>query len=215
MLIAALCVGIVFILLIISELLWRAGILQGEWMRKSVHASIAAFVAFWPWLMSWNYIKLIALSFLAGAIINRLLNIFHMLAGLRQSSIGDINFAIAIFACAWLTDVKIFFCLAILHLALADSVAALIGQKWGGGWRYEVFGQLKTIIGSMAFWLVSFLILGIGGLFAHTTLNYGQYLLVLAVLPPILTFLENFSILGADNLTVPVATVIALNLVTG
>ncbi len=215
MLIAALCVGIVFIMLLISELLWRAKILQGEWMRKSVHASIAAFVAFWPWLISWNYIKLIALAFLAGALINRLLNFFHMLAGLRQSSIGDINFAIAILASAVLTDVKIFFCLAILQLALADSLAALAGQKWGSRWQYQVLGQLKTVVGTMAFWIVSFLILGIGGLFAHNNLDYGQYLLVLAVLPPILTILENLSILGADNLTVPIATVVALNLITG
>ena len=214
MLVSILCVLIVAAILVSTELLWRHKVLKGELLRKSVHSSIAIFVAFWPWLISQHYIELIGGAFIVGVLLNRQFNIFHMLAGLRKGSLGDIDFALAITLCAFLTDIKIFFCLAILHLALADSAAALAGQRWGKRWRYQVFGQTKTLVGTMTFWFVSLLIMGAGGLFAHNYLTYSDYLLVVFALPPVLTALENLSYLGADNLTVPAAVIIALRLIS-
>ena len=211
---AAFLVAIVLLVLIIAEVLWRGRLLQGEWLRKFVHASVAVFVAFWPWLISWHWIELIGVAFLVGTFLNRRLRIFHMLAGLRSGSLGDIDFALVIVACALLTNIKIFFCLAIIHLALADSAAALAGQKWGKRWSYGVWGYYKTVIGSMAFWFASLCILGVGGLFANSAISYRDYVVLLLALPPILTALENVSYKGVDNLTVPLAVVLALKLVS-
>lgn len=207
-------VSVVAAILILTELLWRKKALKGEWLRKSVHLAIATFVAFWPWLISWGWIELIGLAFLLGVLINRRFKMFNMLAGLRRGGLGDVYFALAIIACALLTDVKIFFALAILHLALADSAAALSGQHWGKVWQYKIFGQTKSLVGSMIFWAISLMIIGAGGLFAYDYLSYNSYILALFVLPPTLTALENFSVYGLDNLTVPVAVVIALQLIS-
>jgi dolichol kinase len=63
-----------------------------------------------------------------------------------------------------------------LHVALADGFAAIIGTKYGRAWAYKVFGQTKTIIGSMTFWVVSLCILGIGLLFAHDLIPFSHYI---------------------------------------
>lgn len=212
MLAAFLCVFTVFLILAVSEILWRTQALRGEWLRKFVHTSVAGFVAFWPWMMSWGWIQAIGVAFLAGTLINRKLKIFNMLAGVRKASFGDLDFALAILACALLTNVKIFFCLAILNLAIADSFAALAGQKWGKSWRYNVFGQSKTLVGTMVFWLASLGIFGVGGLFAHNMLPFSSYLVLVVALPPVLTLLENVSWRGIDNVSVPITAVLALRL---
>jgi dolichol kinase len=105
-----------------------------------------------------------------------------------------------------------FFTLAILTMALADGLAAVIGQNYGSQWRYKVFHQLKTVVGSMTFWFVSTCILGAGLLYAHDVINFNHYVLLVLVLPPVLTIVENVVGLGLDNIFVPLAVIIALQI---
>jgi uncharacterized membrane protein len=66
----------------------------------------------------------------------------------------------------------------------------------------------------MTFWLASLCILGVGLLFAHDIIAFNHYALLLILLPPTLAFLENLAVLGLDNVVVPVAVVLALQLAT-
>ena len=104
--------------------------------------------------------------------------------------------------------------MAILHLALADGLAAIVGQNFGDYWRYRVYGQVKTVVGTMTFWLVSLIILGVGSLLAPSSVDYSHFGLIIILLPPILSFVENFSIKGTDNITVPFVLLIALRAVS-
>jgi phytol kinase len=201
--------------LLIDEFLWRRKLVHGELKRKLVHIVVTAFVAIWPWIMSWKAIQLIGIAMVLVLLVNRQLKILHYLGGIRQKTYGEVFLALAITTTALLTDNKVFFAVAMLQVALADGFAAIIGTKFGGNWRYKIFGHTKTIIGSMTFWIVSICILGVGLLPAHNAIPLNHYTVLLISLPPILTLVENFAALGTDNLAIPVVTIIALQLAAG
>jgi dolichol kinase len=186
--------------LLLDEFLWRKKIIHGELKRKLVHIAVTTFVAFWPWFMG------------IVLLVNRQVKILHYLGGIRQQTYGDVFLALSITTSALLTSNKVFFAAAMLHVALADGFAAIIGTKFGRGWQYKVFGQTKTILGSMTFWIVSICILGGGILAAHNLIPYNHYAILLIVLPPILTLTENLAVWGTDNLAIPIVVIAALQL---
>jgi phytol kinase len=199
-------------ILLIDEFLWRKKIIHGELKRKLVHITVMAFVAFWPWIMSWKAIQLLGISMVIVLLINRQVKVLHYLGGIRQQTYGDIFLALTITTTALITNEKIFFAIALLHVAFADGLAAIIGTKFGRKTRYKIFGQTKSIIGSMAFWVTSLFILGVGLLAAHNLIPFNHYAILLIVLPPILTVTENLAVYGMDNLAVPILVVAALQL---
>lgn len=200
-------------ILLIAEVLWRKKILQGENQRKFVHISIGTFAAFWPWFLSWEIIQILGLIMVVLAIINRRRTYLHYLGNIRiYHNYGDIFLPLAIIVASMATTNKIFFAIAILHVSLADGLAAVVGKNFGKHWRYKVFRHSKTVVGSMTFWLVSVCILGLGVLAAHDVIPYSQYSLLLLALPPALTAIENAVGLGMDNIAVPAAVLVALNL---
>jgi dolichol kinase len=207
-------VGIALILLM-AEFLWRSKILQGEYQRKFIHILSGVFVASWPWLVSFRAIQLIGLAMIAVMLINRRLRWLHYLGNRKNEDYGDIFLAAAIIICALLTQNRIFFATAMAEVAIADGLAAIIGKDFGQKWRYQVFHQTKTLVGSMAFWIISLAVLGTGMLFAHDSISMGQYTWSLVIIPPLLTVLENAAVLGLDNIAVPVAAIIALQIASG
>jgi len=208
------CLAGVFVLLAISEFLNFSGSHTGELRRKFTHITVGIFVATWPWLIGWRTIQLLGLAMLIIIFVNRRYDLFRFNKGLRRETYGDYFFALAITLCALLTTNKVFFAVAILHLALADGVAAVAGRKYGLKWKYKVFNHSKTVIGSMAFWFVSLGILGVGTLFARDALDTNGYRLLIILVPPLLTIIENLSPQGLDNLLIPVAVLGALHAAT-
>lgn len=206
------CLAGICAILAAAEVFWRRKILKGEEQRKFVHIGVGVFVAFWPWLISWRSIQLIGFAMLVGVLVNRKQKGLHFSGNIRMEAYGDVGFAVAIILCALLTNEPIFFAIAILHLALADGLAALIGKNFGRNLGYKVFNQHKTVIGTMTFWFMSVCILGIGILFANDIIPFQTYFLLLIALPPILTVLENITLSGLDNITVPMGVIVALQL---
>jgi phytol kinase len=212
MLAVILSLFIVLAVLLADEFLWRKKIIHGELKRKLVHIAVTTFVAFWPWIMGWKAIQLIGIAMVLVLLINRQVKVLHYLGGIRQQTYGDVFLALSITTAALITDEKIFFAVAMLNVALADGLAAMIGTKFGRKWKYKVFGQTKTVLGSMTFWIISLCVLGIGLLPAHGLIPFSHYTLLLVFLPPILTATENLAVWGVDNLAIPIVVIIALNL---
>lgn len=199
------------IILVVSEYLWRKKGVRGERIRKAVHVPVGIYVAFWPWMISWQAIQLLSIVLLVLVFVSKSFNLFHALSAVGRRTYGEIFFSASIGLCALLTTNKVFFMVAMLHLALADGLAAIIGRLYGRKWKYTVFGQEKTIIGSMVFWLLSMAILGLGLLPAADVISFQDYILIIALLPPVLTLIENVTPLGFDNVTVPATVIIVLN----
>jgi phytol kinase len=213
MLAVTVCLFGVLVLMIAAEHIWRKRILVGDNLRKFVHILLGIFIAFWPWLIGWQAIQLISGAMLGAALLVRYVKVFKFADSLHTANYGDLFFIAAVLACSFITTSKIFFTLAILELALADGAAAIIGKKFGRKWRYQVFGHTKTVLGSMAFWFISVCILGVGLLWAHELIDYGHYAALLIFVPPLLTVLENISVRGLDNLTVPLSLLLILEAV--
>jgi dolichol kinase len=203
---------IVLAVLLIDEYLWRKKLVHGELKRKFVHVVVTVFVAFWPWIMSWKAIQLIGIAMVLVLLVNRQLKILHYLGNIRQKTYGEVFLALAITTSAVLTDSKVFFAVAMLQVALADGLAAIIGTKFGYNWQYKVLNHKKTVIGSMAFWLVSACVLGFGLLPVLGVIPINYYAMLLVFLPPLLTLVENVAVLGTDNLAIPVVTILALQI---
>lgn len=212
MLALASCLIGVLGILVIAEIAWRSKQLRYENHRKFIHMAVGTFAAFWPWLISWRTIQLLGLAMAVVVIIDREIRVFKISWRINRQTYGDIFFALAISACALLTSNKIFYLIAVLHLALADGMAAIVGQTYGKKWRYKVFGETRSVVGTMTFWLASMFILGIGLLFIPQPDIY-TYAVILLALPPVLSTLENISILGLDNIVVSSFVVVALNYV--
>lgn len=206
------CLVGIFAILAVGESLYRKKILRGEYLRKFIHISAGSFIAFWPWLIDWPVIQLLGLAMLAVIWLNHRLKKLHAGGGIKRKTYGFYLFAVAVVVLPFLTHNKLFFAIAMLNMALADGVAAIIGTAYGKGYGYKVFKQLKTIIGSMAFWFTSLCILDISLLFAHETFSFTDFAVLLLVLPPVLTAIENLGVMGFDNIAVPVAAVLALQI---
>jgi phytol kinase len=214
MLAVILCLTTLVALVLIAEILWEQRKLKGEYLRKLIHISGGTFIAFWPWFMSWGAIQVLGVLALLGFLINRELKLFNFLGRLKRISSGEIFFSLAIIICATLTTSKVFFAVSILMVALADGLAAVMGTAYGlHRWKYTIYGHTKTLIGSMTFWIVAILILGAGLLFAHDSISFNNYILIIFALPPVLTTVENFSVYGLDNLVLPVVTLVILQVV--
>jgi len=198
-------------ILVMSELLGKHKILVGEYQRKFVHIPVGTFIAFWPWLMGWRTIQLIALAILVGVLFNRRYPAVDILGGIRKESYGDFYFALIILLVSLLTTTKIFFCLAVLHMSLADGLAAVTGNYFAGRWHYALGNQAKTLIGSMTFWLISLAIFGVGLLLVGPFVSFQTYMILLVLAPPVLTVIENISIYGLDNLAVPLSVLLILH----
>lgn len=207
------CLIGIFGLLLIAELLGRYNMLKGEYHRKFLHITAGSFIAFWPWLVSWRTIEIFGLAALAVMIFNRYAGFLNYRGRIGRATFGDMFLALAIFLAAIYSHDKIFFMLAILEVALADGLAAVAGFAYGKNWVYRIFKHKKTVIGSMVFWLVSVCILAAGLLPAHNLITFQNYFLILILLPPVLTLLENVSLFGLDNLVVSLLTIAVLRAV--
>lgn len=206
------CLSGIFALLILSELLGQKKILRGDPQRQFVHITVGSFIAFWPWLVSFDTIAWLGAVMLAVVLLNRRKKLADFYSEVERKSYGDIFFALAIIFTALLTDEKIFFALAMLTMAVGDGLANVVGQRYGKKWKYQFLGHTKTVIGSMTIWLVSMSILGVGLLFAQDLVDYSAYAALLLAVPPILVLVENTAIWGLDNLVVPIVVLLALNL---
>ncbi len=199
----------VFVLLIIGEWLWRTRRLKGEFGRKFIHITIGTFVAFWPFYMSFGTIQIISVAFLLVVLASRYLNIFEAIHTINRKSWGDPLFAVGIGLAAHFTDSAWIFAAAILHMSLADGLAAVIGKRYGGDNVYKVLGYTKSVIGSATFLIVSFLILCLA--LSRGSAGVSLFSPLLIWLPISALVLENFGIYGLDNIFVPLLIVVVLS----
>lgn len=199
----------VFLLLLLTEYLWRSNSLRGESARKLIHIIVGSYVAFWPFLISFEAIQLISAAFLVVVAVSVRFGIFKAIHGVGRRTWGEVLFAIGIGLIAVLAEEPWIFAACILHMSVADGFAALAGKRWGNNNRYHIEHYEKSIVGTATFWLCSLLITGLA-LYNLPELqgNATTYLLWL----PLATSLgENIGINGTDNVIVPLLVFVALS----
>jgi phytol kinase len=200
--------GAVGILAIVGEVLWRRRRVPTEFTRKFVHISVACFAASWPWFLDWDQIILVSVVLLAGVVVSSYKGIFKGIHSVDRLTWGEVLFAVAIGVCAMLTTDPYIYCAAMLHLGLADGLAAVAGKRFGGRSHYEVFHNRKSVVGSLMFIAVSSAIVAWYALYAGDIAVKPALL----ALPPLMAGLENITVRGGDNLAVPIGVVLFLSL---
>lgn len=200
---------VVFVLLVLSEVGWRWGYMTNEVGRKFVHITVGSFVAFWPFFLSWNQIRLLSLAFLVVVIISKYLHVFRAIHSVQRPTYGEFYFAIVVGLLTFVTKSKGIYAASLLQMSLADGMAAIVGVEYGlkkhRGHYKVLLGHSKTIIGTATFFVVSLAIL-IGYGTDSTHLSW--------FLAPVLAFgamiVENLAVAGLDNLLVPLLLAVVL-----
>jgi dolichol kinase len=195
-----LTICIVLSLLVISEAWWRTRKPHDELSRKFIHITVGCFAAFWPYFLSWKQIIFLSAAFVFSVAVSQYFGIFKAIHAVERPTWGEICFAAAVGMLALVTKVPAVYTVALLHMGLADGIAALVGTAYGRGNKYKVFGHVKSVAGSLAFFAISTVLL-IG---YATTAPEPISAVALVGLAVGATALENFAIRGLDNLLVPV-----------
>ena len=201
---------LVFSLLLISEYLFKKKIIDAEVSRKFVHMGTGVIVAFTPYFLSWTEIQILSLAFVVVILLSSKFRFFRSIHSVKRSTKGELLYAIGICICAFLEPASWIFVAAILHLAIADALAAIVGIKWGKRTSYQLLSHGKTMLGSLTFFYVSVLIFA-GAYFFVEPENLPSTYLLLIVSPAILTIFENISWYGSDNITIPVMVIVLLS----
>jgi phytol kinase len=197
----------VFILLVLSEILWRSKILRGEAARKLLHIIIGSYVASWPFFMSFTLIQAISIAFIVVVVLSHKFHIFHAINDVKRKTWGDILYAAGIGLTAALTTSEWVFAVAVLHMSFADGLAGLVGTKFGKKTRYEVLGTTKSIVGTMTFIVCSYIILILFG----PSHPFQTPAALVASIPFLAATVENFGVRGADNVLIPLLIVFAFS----
>jgi len=201
----------VAIILALSELIRKLSKFDTEFTRKFVHIG----VSHW-WLVAMFLIKDMRFALIAPVIFV-FLNYYSykkeliksMERGKDSSDLGTVYFPISLIVLILLTwkggllgqDLRYLGALGVLIMGYGDGFAAIIGQSFGRR-RYKIFGNQKSLEGSVTMFafafLVSAIILGNSIGFDINVLRISFAVAVLSALTEALTPY------GFDNLTVPI-----------
>lgn len=199
--------GIGFVVLALSELTRRRLHVPNEDARKTYHIVHALIVGAAPFLISYNALIVLELLLLAVMILVRRFKLFTWLYQVGRLSWGEYFGVAGVVLIALLRPNKWVFLAAMLHLGIADAAAALIGKRYGHNNQFLVFGQIKSLQGSLAFFVASLVIMV---LVIVTSESGNGNLLLIAVLPMLITLAEMASPFGTDNFVIPVGVVLLL-----
>ena len=195
-----------------AEILYHKFNVEAELTRKYVHIVTGLLTMLFPQMLTnhWSVLILCA-SFLLILITSLKFNLLPSINNIDRVSRGSILYPIVVYSCYLMSSFHLsftMFYIPILILAISDPLAALIGRKWSV-LVYTTFGYNKSLGGSLAFFLSSFLIS-----YLLLTLFESEGIIYISVLVAVLTtFTESISHKGYDNLTIPIAAMLPLMLI--
>ena len=166
-------------------------------------------MAFWPFWLPLDDIKLLSLAFLVVVAASKYLHIFQAIHSVQRPTSGEFWFALVVGLLALIHHQPRIYTAALLEMSLADGLAAVIGTRWGNSRRYTVFGSPKTVVGTITFFVVSCAILSYYAAISGAL----SPMILIAPIALAATILENLAVRGLDNLAVPLFVAGALLLV--
>jgi phytol kinase len=196
---------IVFVILLASEVWWRVKHPRGEFSRKFIHITVGTFVAFWPFFLSWNEIRLLSVGFVVAVAVSKWFHIFRSIHSVQRPTWGEVYFALVVGLMTYVTHSKAIYAVSLLQMSLADGLAAIIGVHYGRRQQYHVWGHVKSVVGTMTFLVASVALLAGYSLHSHHLSSW-----YIAGLAGISTVAENVAIGGLDNLLVPLLIALVL-----
>jgi dolichol kinase len=207
----------IYLLIFMSAELWQAiGKPKTETTRKFVHFAAGAVCLSFAYLFT-SHMTILGLGvlFLIVMMITKKFGLLKSVHDVKRRTGGSIYYPIAVyfsFLIAHNAGKPEFYLIAILVLALSDSLAALIGGRYGLK-LYKVEEDHKSLEGSVVFFFSTFLIVLLG-LLLLSDIGRTESILIAAYVALMVTAFEAISLNGADNLFIPIGTLVVLLNVT-
>lgn len=179
-----------------------------ELLRKLVHVGTGLIVISLPWVFDeqWPVLLLAGLSaasMLCVKCVPRLRDgIGTVVNNVRRPTFGELCVPISVAALIMLSrGDRLLFAVPILILTFADAIAALVGIAYGRV-RYVTSDGLKSVEGSLAFFVIAFLSVHVPVLL-FTDVGRLESLLIASIIGLLSTVIEAISSRGLDNLLIP------------
>lgn len=207
MLTLLLIIAVGIMLLAVSEFIRKRLGVSNEDSRKTYHIVHALIIGVAPFLVSYSVIIALEVLLLTGMVVVKYFNWFPWLYKVGRISWGEYFGIAGVIVVALMKPNKWIFLAAMLHLGIADAAAAVVGKRYGKKQQFKVFGQIKSLPGSAAFYISSFILTYGVILAAHPG---GDAIYLVALLPLLTTFAEAVSPFGSDNFVLPVLVTLVL-----
>lgn len=170
--------------------------MRRELFRKSVHVLMGLWFAYAPQFFTDKSDILLMCAGLAATALFVHFFVKLKLFDVGRSNLGALWYAIGMGLATYLFLPQFYeaYLFGVLVLTFADTAASLVGRAWGRV-RFMVFGTSKSFEGSLAFFVVTALLL--------IYMIPERDVLRMVVVAVLLTHVELFSVNGLDNLTLP------------
>jgi len=197
--------------MLLAEFSYRFLKLPTEWTRKIAHVGSGIIALSYPFYIHTHWIVFaLTISFMVILFTSKKMGLFQSIFSVGRKSSGELFFVISSWLLFWLyqeTENLLYFYLPFSVVVFADPAAALIGTYFPLK-KYTIFANTKSYGGSLAFFLVTFILYA---LLACDILSF-QLLFKAFLFSLVLALVEAFSSKGWDNLTIPLIGVLLLYL---
>ena len=184
--------------------------LESEDSRKIVHVSSLLTVCTWPFFLENYGIYIICILFILINIYTKKAGMFKAVHTVRRATIGAeiLPVGIMISTFFFLPENRTSFIYGILIVCFSDLMAELVGKKLKF-YEYKIFGQKKSLGGSIAFFISTFLITSGMLVFLEIDIII-SHVMIISIL---LCLVEAVHTFGLDNFTLPVVSSIVFNFI--
>jgi dolichol kinase/L-amino acid N-acyltransferase YncA len=190
-----------------AEGLYRWAHIAPEWTRKFQHLLSGLLSASFPWILS-SPKEIVFLGALMAAALftlkkSKFLTSLH---DVKRETLGEFYFVLSTLILFLLSrDLPpVFYFIPMLILTFSDSLAAIVGTTYKK-FTYSIQGHVKSLEGSTAFFISTFLIAHLSLLFLSPLEPLSSVLISLQI-AILLTLVEAVSHKGLDNLLIPLVS---------
>jgi len=179
-----------------------------EIVRKIIHIGIGPLIPIAQYLKIDQNSALIFTGIISLIVlINYNYKLFPTIEDIERKSYGTIFYCISLFILIWLFWNKNPYALiaGFFIMTFGDGLAGLIGKSFNSK-SWFIFKQKKSLFGTLTMFLTSLIVVCSIGYTQQNSFNLNYF--VVAILA---TFLEQFSVMGIDNLIVPITSALFFN----
>ncbi len=179
-----------------TEVLKRKFALPTAYTRRFIHIGTAAVAGFAPLFVTRDQLIIVCIFFIVLLLLGRSYTLFSAIHGVDRKSFGDIYLPLGVILSAliFLPQYIHIFQFGIFIMGISDAVAGFVGEKFDKH-NIEVYGNKKSIEGSVAFFVCSLIL----------TLVFFPFVgYQILVIPIVLTMTEFGLVHGFDNLILPI-----------
>ena len=179
-----------------------------EFVRKIIHVGIGPLIPIAQFLkIDQNSVLIFTGIVSLMVLINYIYKLFPTIEDVGRKSYGTIFYCLSLFILIWLFWDKDQYALitGFFIMTFGDGLAGLIGKSFNSK-NWIIFNQKKSLYGTLTMFLTSLMIVCSIGYAQQNSLNLNYFAIAFLA-----TFLEQFSILGIDNLIVPISSALCFN----